>query len=180
MNQSSFLIAVFSFAILLAMGLLFLYLHLRSVREEAVGYWKIILDKMRIRNDMMPGLIETVRKYTGKDSGEEKLLGELIALRAKSWPMEHATGQKVNVELRLTQELHAVWKLPQRFSALNVDTNFLSLKKDFHDLGKEIDAMVDVYNKKVRGFNGGLGLLVMRPFLAVAGLKKLAIFEFEV
>ncbi len=168
-TSSTLIIGIFSFLILAAIALLFLYLHLKSVRDEIKAYWKTILDKMRIRDDMVPNLIETVRKYT-KD--EEKILNELTALRAKSWPMEKADGQKVNAELSLTDDLRAVWKLPQKVPALNLDTNFLSLKKDFHDLGKEIDGMVDVYNKKIRSFNGQVGFALM-------GMNKFPIFEFE-
>jgi len=175
MNQS-LLIPIFSFLVLLAIALLFLYLHLRSVRDELMAYWQDILDKLRIRNDMVPNLIENVRKYT-KD--EEKLFQEMIHLRSKSWPMEEADGHKVNMELTLTQTLHAIWKLPQKVSGLNLDTNFLSLKKDFHDLGKEIDEMVDIYNKKIRGFNGRIGFIAVRPFTLLMGLKKFPVFEFE-
>ena len=150
------------------MAVLFLYLHLRGVRDETVNYWIIILDKMRVRNDMIPNLIETVRRHS-KDS--EKLLSELMMLRSKSWPLEHADGHKVNLELSLTKELHSVWELAGSVPALNVDTNFLALKKDFRDLGKEIDEMVDVYNGKVRSLNG--------PLVRALRFKKLQVFEFE-
>lgn len=165
MNQSP-LIGFFTVVVLVALALLFLYLHLRTMRNDAVAYWREILDKLRIRNDMIPNLIGTVRKYS-KDS--EILVTDLIALRTKSWPHEDPDGHKVDVELRLTQELHKVWQLGHAIPALALDTNFLSLKKDFHDLGREIDEMVDVYNGKVRGFNG-------RAFF---GFKKLQVFEFE-
>lgn len=176
MDKQSLIIAVFSIVVLFLIAVLFLYLHLKSVRDEIIAYWKSILDKMRIRNDMIPNLIETIRKYT---KTEEKILMEMAQLRAKSWPIEQANGQKVNVELTLTNELHGVWKLPQKYPALNVDTNFLSLKKDFHDLGKEIDGMVDVYNKRIRSFNGRVGFILVRPFLALMRLKRFPVFEFE-
>lgn len=176
MNQS-YLIAFFSFLVLLVLALLFLYLHLRSVREELVTYWNSILDKLRIRNDMVPNLIETIRKYT---TDEEKLINEMIALRSKSWPMEKADAQKVNVELSLTQALHEVWKLGQKIQALHLDTNFLSLKKDFHDLGQEIDGMTEDYNRRVRSFNKRVGFIVIRPFTAFLKLHRFPVFEFEV
>lgn len=175
MNQS-LLIPVLSFLVLLAIALLFLYLHLKSVRDELVSYWNVVLDKLRIRDDMVPNLIETVRKYT---RDEEKLFQEMIQLRSKSWPMEEANGHKVDLELSLTECLHAAWKIPQKISGLHLDTNFLSLKKDFHDLGKEIDQMVDVYNKKVRSFNKRVGFIFLRPFFALVRLKKFHVFEFE-
>lgn len=175
MNQSA-VIAVLSFLVLLGIAVLFLYLHLRAIHDEALSYWKSILDKMRIRNDMVPNLIETVRKYA---KGEEKLLNEMILLRSKSWPMENADGHKANAELTLTQDLHAVWKLPQKFPELNLDTNFLSLKMEFHTIGKEIDEMVDVYNKKIRSFNGRAGFVLVQPLLGLMRLKKFHVFEFE-
>ncbi len=175
MNQSA-VIAVLSFLVLLGIAVLFLYLHLRAIHDEALSYWKSILDKMRIRNDMVPNLIETVRKYA---KGEEKLLNEMILLRSKSWPMEHADGHKANAELTLTQDLHEVWKLPQKFPELNLDTNFLSLKMEFRNLGKEIDEMVDAYNKKIRSFNGRAGFVLVQPLLGLMRLKKFHVFEFE-
>lgn len=173
MNQT-FVIAVFSFLVLLAIAVLFLYLYLKAIHDEVIAYWNSILDKLRIRNDMIPNLIETVRSSV---KGEEKLLAEMASLRSKSWPLEDATAEKVNVELNLTDDLHGVWKLSQKFPALNLDTNFLSLKKDFHDLGKEIDEMVDVYNKKIRTFNGRM--MIVKPLLGLMRLKKLQVFEFE-
>ena len=167
MNQSA-LISIFSFLVLLAIAVLFLYLYLRSMRNEAIAFWKMILDKMRVRNDMIPNMIETVRQHSGK---AENFLNESILLRSKSWPLEHADGHKVNLELSLTKELHAVWALVESVPALNLDTNFLALKKDFHDLGSDIDAMVDVYNKKVRAFNG--------PLMKGLRMKRLQVFEFE-
>ncbi len=175
MNQS-ILIAVFSFVIILAIALLFLYLYLKAVHDEILNYWNTVLDKMRLRNDMVPNLIETVRKYSKND---DKILQEMIQLRSKSWPMADSNSQKVNVELSLTDDLRAIWKLPEKVHGLNLDTNFLSLKKDFHDLGKEIDAMVDVYNKKIRGYNSRVGFLLFKPFFRLMGLKKFSIFEFE-
>lgn len=175
MNET-LLIPVLSFLVLLAIALLFLYLHLKSVRDELRAYWNIVLDKMRIRDDMVPNLIETVRKYTKE---EEKLFQEMIRLRSTSWPMEEADGHKVSAELSLTESLHAVWKIPQKISGLQHDTNFLSLKKDFHDLGKEIDGMVDIYNKRVRSFNRRVGFIILRPFFALVRLKKFHVFEFE-
>ena len=175
MNQSA-VIAVFSFVILLVIAVLFLYLYFKAVHDEIVAYWNTILDKMRLRDDMVPNLVETLRKHV---KGEDDLIEDLIALRSKSWPMNNANGPKVDIELNLTKDLHGAWVFSQKFPSLNLDTNFLSLKKDFHDLGKEIDEMVDVYNKKVRSFNGHAGFMVMKPVLSLMKLKKLQIFEFE-
>jgi len=176
MNQQSFLISIFSFIVLVAIAVLFLYLHLKSLQDEIVSYWESVLEKMRIRNDMIPNLIETVRKFA---KNEDKLLDGLIQLRAKSWPMEEANGPKASAELSLTNDLHEVWQLPQKIPALNVDTNFLSLKKDFHELGQEIDEMVNVYNQKIRAFNARTGFVLLRPFFALMRMKRFQIFEFE-
>ena len=50
---------------------------------------------------------------------------------------------------------------------------------EFHNLGKEIDEMVDVYNKKIRSFNGRAGFVLVQPLLGLMRLKKFHVFEFE-
>ena len=175
MSQST-IIAIFSFLVLVALAGLFLYLHLRGLREDAAAYWEQILDKLRIRNDMVPNLIETVHRY---DQADEQLINGLIALRAKSWPIDAVNPAKVDAELTLTENLHLVWQLPQKKPELNHDTNFLSLKKDFSDLGKEIDAMTEEYNQKIRSYNKKVNLVLAKNLLFLLGLKALPVFEFE-
>jgi hypothetical protein len=175
LTQSA-LIGFCSFLILFGMAALFLYFHLKGIHDEVLLCWKGILEKMRLRNDMIPNLVETVRKCTRE---EEKLLNSLVALKSKSWPLEESNGPKANAELSLSDDLHAVWRLTQKFPQLNLDTNFLALKKDFRDLGKEIDEQVEVYNKKLRAFNKNADLPLIGQLLAAVHLKKFQVFEFE-
>ena len=174
--SQSWIIGIFSFIVLVAIAVLFLYLNVKGLHDEAIGYWRQILDKLRLRDDMVPNLVETIRHHV---KNQEKLIDEMAMLRSKSWPMEKPNAQKVDVELNLTEALHSVWNLVQHYSTLNTDTNFLSLKTDFQVIGKEIDEMADVYNDKIRGYNNRIEIVFLKPLFQVLGLKKAPIFEFE-
>jgi LemA protein len=174
--SQSVIIAVFSFLILIVLGALFLYLSFKGAKDDAFFYWRQILEKLRLRDDMIPNLLETIRLYC---KNEENLMAEMISLRVKSWPVAEPNAIKVHAELNLSSNLHSIWELSKKYPGLNVDTNFLSLKKDFTDLGKEIDEMGEVYNAKIRSFNRHIGFILWQPFSRLFGLKKLPVFEFE-
>lgn len=171
MTQST-LIALASFILLLLIAATFFYLHLQSLRQETLGTWQKIREKTRLRSDMIPLLIETVKKF---GVGDPKIVSEMMALRTTSWPIEELTPAKVNAELSLSNDLHSLWDAAKNNQDLSRDTNFLSAKKDITDLGKEIEALEEIYNQKIRNYNKKTELFLLK-FLRI---KKLPIFEFE-
>lgn len=174
--SQSILVAIFSVVVLLAMAGTFLFFYLRSVRSEVYEYWLLLMGKLHLRLDKIPNLIETMRRLT---TGQEALLAELVRLRSESWKINEADKRKVQTELALSNKLGLIWSLRKQLPELNKDTNFLALRMEFKQVSKEIEAMLDGYNEKVRSYNGSLRNLFFLPFVLLFPFRKLAVFEFE-
>jgi LemA protein len=172
----SIIVAVFSVIAFVAVAAAFIYFYFRSVRQEIREYWGAVRVKLRDRLDKIPNLIETLRMHT---EGQEELINGLIAVRSETWPIKKASKERVHAELHVSSKLHQVWALSKQFDDLRKNTNYLELKMEFKEIGKEIEEMEDVYNHKVRKYNKIVGNVALRPVLGLMRFKKLAIFEFE-
>lgn len=175
MNQS-LIIGLSSFVLLVLIAAVFLYLHFKEQKDAAVFEWQKIREKTRLRIDMMPNLIETVRRFKLLDP---QVIAEIIALRSETWPIEDITSVKVNKELVLSKHLHKIWEVGMQNTEASKDTNFLSLKNDLTLLGAEIESLEEIYNQKIRNYNKKINFIIFRPFLQSLRLQKMPIFEFE-
>lgn len=168
------LIVIFAIIIIGLLAGIFLYIYFRGVRDDILEYWNKILDKTRIRLDMFPQLLDSLKRLQAID---ETKFQEIIALRAKLWPMEEVSTTKVSTELTLTEFLHDAKEKGKKNSSLLHDTNFLYITQEMTRLGSEIDEMGEEYNMKVRKYNHKI--LLVKPILGFLGLGKLMFFEFE-
>ena len=155
----------------------FLFFYFRSLENELTREWEIVLDSLRLRLDKIPNLLETVRSLA---AGQEKLVEELVKLRAASWPMEESGRTKVQNELVISEKLKAVWAMAGKFPDLARDTNFLALRTEFKEIGQEIENEVEAYNKRVRKHNKRVRFILFLPFSLLFRFKKAPVFEFEV
>lgn len=186
MEMNTFVIFIFTVLILLIIGGVFLFFHLRHMREDVVEEWMVVLGKLRLRLDKIPNLVETVRQHAGGsgDAGggsgdEENLLGRLISLREACWPIDKSDKNKISTEMEISDNINSVWRLIKKYPELQKDTNFLALKMEFREISKEIEESLEKYNGKVRSYNGNILLLLAFPLVRFFGFNKLYIFEFE-
>jgi len=170
--NSSWVATLLSVLLLGFIALAFFYWHLRSTRDEALVLWGTLRDKMRVRLDMIPLLIENLRRNSVAD---EKMIEKIVKLRTELWPMEELSVSKIQGELLLSQALHELWNFATQQEKLAKDTLFLSLQKNITDLGKEIESTGEKYNEKIRSLHAKNPEMIMKIF----GFKKLFIFEFE-
>lgn len=141
------------------------------MQKEAEKYWQTMNRKILLRADMIPNLIETLRRFS-KDF--DVPIAEMVRLRSQSWAVQDASVVKIQTELETSSALHQIWNISEKNPQLNGDVNFLALKKGMTDLGQNIDKMTDEYNSKIRHFNKKVG-----PFSILMRLKKMPVFEFE-
>jgi len=173
---NNFIMAVLTIVFLIIFGAVFLFFYFRSIKSEIDEYWLLVLQKLRLRLDKIPALVETVRNLTGISQEE---INELIKLRSAGWPMNDNGKLKIHSELNISQKIHWIWDLAGKYPELKKDTNFLSLKGEFKELGAEIEKMLEIYNGKVRHYNKLRGFILLWPFMLVFKYGKLLAFEFE-
>jgi hypothetical protein len=129
-----------------------------------------------LRLDKIPLLIEIVRKYEGHDPA---VISQLISMRSEDWAESDPDVKKIQRNMMISQAMHKLLDSDKQIAALKKDTDFLSNRTEYFDLGKEIDRLCETYNSKVRHYNKLRGFILIRPFLAILKYRKLMVFEFE-
>lgn len=172
--SNSILIIVSSLIVLLLIAATFAFFYLKTVRQEINEYWLLLLERLHLRLDKIPNLIETVRKFKADES-----MKVLIDLRAKIWPVYEADKIQVQSQLEITEKLQKLWHLSKQIPELGKDTNFLALKMEFRQTGSDIENVSEKYNQKIRSYNHKIGFILLAPFAIIFGFKRLPIFEFE-
>ncbi|MBU0667937.1 LemA family protein [Patescibacteria group bacterium] len=174
MNQV--LIVVLSLLVLLLIGIVFLFFYMRGLRMEVQKTWLDLLERLNVRLDKIPNLIETLRRLS---AGDEKFLQDMVNLRAQAWPLDQADKKRVYSELSLAAELGKCWELAGKVPGLKMDTNFLALRTEFGQIAREIDERTHKYNEKARHYNGAREFFLFKLFLLLLGFKRQPILEFE-
>jgi len=162
--------------ILILMIGIILYFYLAAKHSELMDEWSVLRDKLRLRLDKLPLLLEVFRRAAPEQTA---LIQDMIALKSKAWPVEKPTPDVVHKHLDLTGKIKQIFELASKVEALKHDVVYLSAKKDLHALDVEIDEFVDPYNLKVRKYNKLLKFPWFLPAVLVSKYKKLPIFEFE-
>lgn len=173
MNESVIVILV-SVLLLVLVGGVFLFFYFKSIKQEIDSYFELMIQKAGVRLDKIPNLIETVRPFTD----DTQLIDKVINMRAETWSTSNKK-KRIVAELEISSVLHKLWEKAAGSEELQRNTNFLELKMEFKEIGKEIEEMGEIYNVKVRNYNKLIGFFLLKPFLSLMRFRKMVVFEFE-
>lgn len=173
---SSAIIVFFSFLLTLLLVWAFFVLYVKSLLKEVWAHGSTISEKIRLRLDMIPIMIETVKRHSFSDT---ELIADIVRIRQKSWPIEGLSIHKVHAELSMSAALHAFWEKTVQYQDLQKDIHFLELHAEIHAIGKHIEKLQDFYNHKIRLYNKKVNFFLLKPFLGLFRLHPMSIFEFE-
>ena len=151
--------------------------HLKNLRRDIGKQWFGVDKGMRKRQDLVPLVVEVVKKYV---TGQEKLVESLISERFKAAHVVVPTGAKVELEHRLTELLNKTFELGKDSVELKKDVYFLELRREIEELEKKVDNDSKQYNEVVRMYNRHRKSVMLRPLAAMMRMKAENIFEFEV
>ncbi len=150
--------------------------HLRGLRRGIREEWEILDEGLRKRHDMLPNLIETVRRFA---TDQEGLLQKMIDERVKAAREYGTGGRKIEYEHYLSKTIDKVFDLRKGSAELSRDTNFLELRKEINDLEQNIEEKSKKYNRMIRYHNRHRSWILLRPLAAVFGFGVENIFEVE-
>lgn len=174
MNQ--LVLIILSLLVLLFIGVVFLFFYMRGLRSDLMDAWIAVLERLNVRLDKMPNLIETLRRLT---QGQEDLFATMIELRGRTWPLDQPNKERVHAELEVVGKFHECWELAQKFDALNKDTNFLEVRTEVKKVSKELDQRTIAYNQKARRYNHSREFFLFKPLVMLLGFKRIPVLEFE-
>lgn len=174
--MNNLVLIILSLLVLLFVGAVFLFFYMRTLRFDVMTAWIDVLERLNVRLDKMPNLIETLRRLT---QGQDDLFASIIILRARTWPLDQPDKERVYAELEVAGKFHECWELVKKFDELDKDTNFLEVRTEVKEVSKEIDQLTVLYNNKARHYNTSRDFILFKPLILVLGFKRIPILEFE-
>lgn len=166
MNNINILILSSTVVFLLALWIIAGVRHLKYLKKEIAEQWELIDEQLRKKQNLLPNLIETVRTCV-KD--QEVLLEKMILDRMNAAKEYFAGIKKIEAEHELSLVIKQVLELGKANASLGKDTNFLELRKEIYDIGKDLEMKAGKYNEMVRYYNNHRNMIILRP---LAGIFK--------
>ncbi|MBU1151460.1 LemA family protein [Patescibacteria group bacterium] len=164
--------------VVVALVALWFFVAVRRLRKMTIALdeaWEDIFFELRRRQDMLPNLIETMRKF----GANEALIVQMIKERDLAAREEIGGAKKIEYEHDLSKCINGLIVAGKENVEAKKDTNFLELKKNLGDLTQSIQQKTKAYNNMVRDFNKDKNKLYLKIFSKILGQKDALIFEFE-
>ena len=119
-----------------------------ALRERIREAWSGIDVQMKLRYDLIPNLVETVKGYARHEAGTLEAVTRSEAMNNQGTPAEQA-----KTESMLSGALKSLFALAESYPELKANENFLSLQSQLADVEHNIQAARRYYNGVVRDNN---------------------------
>ena len=173
-----FLVGIVGVALIIAVWLIAVYnsiVKLRVLSEEAFSGMDIF---MKMRNDLIPNLVETLKGYMAHES---QTLESVITARSRAISTSSADSieTRVDCERELGGAVSRMMMVAEQYPELKADSQFLNLSQQLTSVETDIAQARKYYNGAVRMYNTRIALF---PVTIVAGMGrfiKLPYFELD-
>ena len=152
-----------------------LYNNLVKASQKVKNAWAQIDTQLKRRFDLIPNLIETVKKYM---EHEEKTLTEIS--KAKNMFNEALKiDEKANANDMLTNGLKNIFALAEAYPELKANQNFALLQEELSKTEDKIAFFFFFYNDTVQMYNTLVMTFPTNLFAKIFGFKEEKFFEIE-
>lgn len=152
-----------------------LYNNLVKASQKVKNAWAQIDTQLKRRFDLIPNLIETVKKYM---EHEEKTLTEIS--KAKNMFNEALkVDEKANANDMLTNGLKNIFALAEAYPELKANQNFALLQEELSKTEDKIAFSRQFYNDTVQMYNTLVMTFPTNLFAKIFGFKEEKFFEIE-
>ncbi len=130
-------------------GTIFIYNRLVRDRNRVLAAWSDIDVQLKRRHDLLPKLIEAVKRYTAY---EQATLSAVVELRGRAVT---ATGirERGNLERELGDGIQRLLAIAESYPDLKANQNFLDLQRNISVVEDHIQYARRYYNGAVRNLN---------------------------
>jgi LemA protein len=166
---------VLGIVVVLALGVIWIYNRLVTLRTRVDNGWSQIDVQLRRRADLIPNLVETVKGYAAH---ERELFERVTEARARSLG---ATGvaDQADAENQVSAGLRQLLAVVENYPDLKANQNFLALQEELIGTESKIAYARQFYNDQVMRLNTLIqsfpSSIVARPF----GFKERPFFEID-
>jgi LemA protein len=162
-----------SLIILAGFWALVTYNGLVGLRQTAKQAFADIDVQLKMRADLIPNLVETVKGYAAHESGtlEAVVKARNVAMTAQG-PAQQAAAENM-----LSGALRQLFALSESYPDLKASTNFQQLQAELTDLENKIAAARRFFNNAVQEYNTGIQRFPAALFAASFGFAPKSFFD---
>jgi LemA protein len=159
--------------VVLVLWIIMIYNGLVAMRQRVNQAFADIDVQLKLRHDLIPNLVETVKGYAAHERGtlEAVVQARNTAIAAPG------IEQKVQAENMLTGALRQLFALSENYPNLKANANFQQLQSDLSDIENKLAAARRFFNNAVQEFNTGIQQFPAALFAASFGFSPQTFFD---
>ncbi len=132
--------------------------------------------QLKLRHDLVPNLIETVRGYAAHEKGTFE---EVTKARSRAMGANGDGKDRAQAESALNQSLMKLMMVTENYPELKADMRFQQLQDELTDIENKIAATRRFFNGSTAEFNAYLGQFPAVFIGQLFGFKEQNFLEFE-
>jgi LemA protein len=159
--------------VVIAIWVMTIYNGLVAMRQRTNQAFADIDVQLKLRHDLIPNLVETVKGYAAHERGtlEAVIQARNAAIAA------HGVEQTVQAENMLTGALRQLFALSENYPNLKANANFQQLQSDLSDIENKLAASRRFFNNAVQEYNTGIQQMPAALFAASFGFHPQTFFD---
>lgn len=151
-----------------------LYNSLVGRKNQVDNAFAAIDAHLKKRHDLIPNLVEAVKAYMGHERG---ILNEITELRAKVLSGGVSSGERVDLENKITKALGNLMVAVENYPNLKASENFLQLQAALNETEEQIAAARRAFNAAVTYYNNAIEMFPTNIMASLMSYQRKQVFE---
>ncbi|MCX2450364.1 LemA family protein [Pedobacter sp. PLR] len=152
--------------IVIAVICISIYNSLIAKKNQTDNAFAAIDVMLKKRFDLLPNLVETVKKYM---QYEGDLLTKIVSLRSRASNPGLSNEEKLSIDQELSREVKGLMVNVENYPNLKADQSFLNLQNTWTESEEQIAAARRNYNAAITDYNNAI---MMFPGSIIAGMMN--------
>ncbi len=159
--------------VVLVLWIIMIYNGLVSMRQRVSQAFADVDVQLKLRHDLIPNLVETVKGYAGHERGTlEAVIKARNSAVAAQGPAAQAAAENM-----LSGALRQLFALSESYPDLKANANFQQLQAELTDIENKIAAARRFFNNSVSEYNTGIQQFPAALFAAIFGFTQRSFFD---
>jgi LemA protein len=161
--------------VVVVLYLVMVYNRLVSLRQRASQSWSDISVQLKLRHDLVPNLVETVKGYAAHERGTLEAV-----VNARNAAVSAATpAAQAQAETMLSGALRQLFALSEAYPDLKANQNFMQLQAELSDIENKIAAARRFFNNAVSEYNASIQQFPAVLIANSMGFREREFFELD-
>jgi LemA protein len=175
-SPGSIILMLLAVVIILAgIWLILAYNRLTRARIRIDNSWSQVSVQLKMRADLVPNLVETVRGYARH---EQETLNQVMETRSRYLSAQTSEGA-IESSSELGSWVHRLLAVAEQYPDLKADANYRQLQTQLGEIEEKIALSRQFYNDAVMLYNRLVEIFPSRIVASLFGFEKKTYFEYE-